>query len=552
MTKKKNKNEQLAHQPITDISSLQVADEIIQKIEIEKSLILKNALNSSNVDSIFKAQNYIKKNSKLNSFEQSKTMIIDPMTLQTGMGYQDKPLRISLALLRKMGYIPLIKAVVETRISQICNFCQPQQDKYSAGFVIRPKKKVFGGDGELKITKEQEKRIDELTEFILNCGTNEIDRYRHDSFYDFVIKLVRDSLVLDQGCIEFTGTYGGDLHSFKVVDGATIRIADTYFKQLEDEYRQSNKDKLVDGYLPFYVQIYQNRIVNEYYPWDMLFGVRNPQTDIYANGYGRSELEDLMMLVTNILNADQYNANYFKIGSNPKGIIRVSGDINQTRLEEFRQEWQSTVAGVRNAHKTPIVQADKMDFVNTQTSNKDMEYSKYYEFLIKIICACYKIDPTEINFQSGGAGQKALFEGSNEARIKHSKDKGLKPLMRFVQTCTNKIIDKVDDNYEIYFVGLDQEDKQQEVDDLIKKVQNVMTVNEVRRKLGLKDLSKEEGGEEILNPMLMQKKAQAEMLAQQGGQQSNQYMDENYSEEQEEENPFQKSLESEIEKILCN
>jgi len=552
MTKKKNKNEQLAHQPITDISSLQVADEIIQKIEIEKSLILKNALNSSNVDSIFKAQNYIKKNSKLNSFEQSKTMIIDPMTLQTGMGYQDKPLRISLALLRKMGYIPLIKAVVETRISQICNFCQPQQDKYSAGFVIRPKKKVFGGDGELKITKEQEKRIDELTEFILNCGTNEIDRYRHDSFYDFVIKLVRDSLVLDQGCIEFTGTYGGDLHSFKVVDGATIRIADTYFKQLEDEYRQSNKDKLVDGYLPFYVQIYQNRIVNEYYPWDMLFGVRNPQTDIYANGYGRSELEDLMMLVTNILNADQYNANYFKIGSNPKGIIRVSGDINQTRLEEFRQEWQSTVAGVRNAHKTPIVQADKMDFVNTQTSNKDMEYSKYYEFLIKIICACYKIDPTEINFQSGGAGQKALFEGSNEARIKHSKDKGLKPLMRFVQTCTNKIIDKVDDNYEIYFVGLDQEDKQQEVDDLIKKVQNVMTVNEVRRKLGLKDLSKEEGGEEILNPMLMQKKAQAEMLAQQGGQQSNQYMDEEYSEEQEEENPFQKSLESEIEKILCN
>lgn len=553
MAKKAIKNEQPQKQQVSNIQSLQVADEIIQKIEIEKSLILQSALRGSNVDDIYKAQTYLQKFSKTTTISQNKTMVIDPMTIQTGLGYQEKPLRFSLAMLRNMGKVPLIKAIIETRISQVCNFCQPQQDKYSTGFLIRPKKKVMGGDGEIKLNKDQEKRINTLTEFILNCGTDEVDKYRHDSFCDFITKWVRDSLTLDQGCIEFINTQGGDLNAFNAVDGATIRIADTYFKQLDDEYKDNNKDKYVNGYLPFYVQIYMNNIVNEYFPWELAMCVRNPQTDIYANGYGRSELEDLMQLVTNILNADQYNANYFKVGSNPKGILRVTGNVNQTRLEEFRMQWQSQMAGVRNAHKLPIIEAEKMDFINTQTSNKDMEYSRYYEFLIKIACACYKIDPAEINFPLGGSSeQKAMFDTSNEARIKHSRDKGLKPLLRFAQVHINKIINRLDENYEFSFVGLEQEDKQQEVEDIIKKVQNLITVNEGRRKLGLSDLKPEDGGDDILNPMIMQKKQQAEMLKQQGGQQSNQYMDSEYGPEQEEENPFQKALQVDLEKILCD
>lgn len=527
-------------------------EETQQKSLIERNLLIQKALSSSNVDEIFKAQRYIAKLSGQN-VEQSKTMLLDPMAINLGLGYQDKPLNVSLSMLRNMGKVPVIKAIIGTRIDQVCNFIQPQQDKYSTGFIIKPKKAIRTGEGELKISKEEQTIIDRITEFVLNCGDpNSVDKYRHESFETFTRKFIKDSLELDQACSEQVNTVGGDLFSCQVVDGATIRIADTYFLQLDEEYKRKRSSDLVDGYLPFYVQIYMNRIHNEYFPWELSMGVRNPESNIYSNGYGRSELEDLVQTVTNILNADSYNANYFKVGSNPKGILRVTGNVNQSRLEDFRNQWQSQMAGVRNAHKLPIIEAEKMDFINTQSSNKDMEYSRYYEFLIKIGCAVYKIDPAEINFPlSGGSEQKAMFEGNNEARLKHSRDKGLKPLLRFYQAYIQKnIIERLNPDYEFQFKGLEIEDQKEELSDDVQKIQNFMTVNEIRRKHGLKDIKPEQGGDSILNPMLMSMIQQQQMMQQQGGDQSNQYVDEEYSRQDEEENPFTKALAKDIEKIF--
>ncbi len=558
---KKSKN--IDNQQFDIVHTLASADELIQKINIEKSLTIQKALHSDNVDAIYKANNYLQKFQKSSAGISNNTMLIDPMSINTGLGYQDKPLRVSLQMLRNMGKIPVIKSVISTRIDQVCNFSQPQENKYSTGFVIRPKKKVMGGDGEIKLTKEQEIRIEELTEFILNCGSNEVDPYRHDTFENFLKKFIKDSLELDQACPQFTETRGGDLYSYQAIDGATIRISDTFFKQIDEDYKAKHKDEYVNGYLPYYVQIYMNRIINEYYPWELAMCVRNPSTDIYSNGYGRSELEDLMQIVTNILNADQYNANYFKVGSNPKGILRVTGNVNQSRIQEFSNQWQSQMAGVRNAHKMPIIEADKMDWISTQSSNKDMEYSKYYEFLIKIACACYRIDPSEINFPlPGGSEQKPMFDGNNAARLKNSKDKGLNPLLRFTQSKLNKhVLSRLDPDYEFLFVGLEAEDKDKDLQDLVSSVQNFMTVNEARRKRGLKDISDEEGGNTILNPILMQQKLQKQQMDMQqkmGQEQQKQvatpgngYDDEEYGQNQQDENPFTKALKNDIEKILC-
>lgn len=559
VTKKKELKKSNAEFDITN--SLLMADQLTEKIAIEKNLIIKKALESNDIDAIFKAQAYLKKGNQVNK-DSPQSLLIDPMSLN-GLGYQDKPLRMSLIMMRNMGKIPVIRAITGTRIDQVCNFSQPQKDKYSTGFIIRPKKQIRHGEKEEKLTKAQEKRIEFLTEFILNCGGEDIDHYRHDSFENFLKKYAKDSLELDQAPIQMINTLGGDLYSFQAIDGATVRIADTYFKQVEEDYKKAHADEYVNGYLPYYVQVYMNRIINYYFPWEMDLGIRNPQTDIYSNGYGRSEMEDLITTITNILNADQYNANYFKVGSNPKGILRVTGNVNQTRLEEFRLHWQSQMAGVRNAHKLPIIEADKMDFINTQGSNKDMEYSKYYEFLIKIACAVFKMDPAEINFNiPGSSEQKPIFEGSSEAKLTHSKDKGLKPFLRFIQHKVQRLIDRVDDEYEFLFVGLEQQDEQQELQDNISKIQNFMQLNEVRRKYGLPDLSEEEGGNMILNPQLMSMQIQAKMMKQQQQQGSemqeqpnvpgSKYEDENYGKSQEEENPFiNKALVEDIERILC-
>lgn len=513
------------------IDDLKEREEILN---IEKSLILKNAYETKDALAIQKAQQYVNQIESKGDFKP-KSLILNPQQFTSG-GFLEKNYRVSYDVLRNMARIPIIKAVIETRKEQIMSFCEPQRNKYSTGFVIKPK----SYDESKDLTKEQQKRIDELTEFMLNCGENK-NSFHGDNFNSFIRKFLDDSLILDQGTWEnIYGRNGKDLVEFIATDGASYRIADSY----NDEKDSGEKKK--NGYLPYYVQVYNGNIFEEFYPWELTFAIRNPQTSIFSNGYGKSELEDLIETATSIINADMYNSNYFKVGSNPKGILRVTGNINTSRLEEFRNHWQSQMSGVRNAHKLPIIEAEKMDFINTQSSNKDMEYGMYQEYLIKLVCGSYKIDPSEIGFNMGNSnGQAPMFEGNNEARIKYSRDKGLKPLLKFLQRYLNKHLLSIKDaNYVIEFVGLDSETPEQELDRKTKEVQSIKTLNEVRAENGLEPL---EWGDNLLNPVALQ----LQQVQSMGNQESNQFMDQEESEnEPKEENPFLKSMINETEKFF--
>ena len=456
----------------------------VQKAEIEKSLILKQALSSSDPNAILKAQQYLTSIQSRDRSNDSKSLILDPQSL-SGTGYKTKPIQLSYQILRNMARVPIIKAIIETRKEQVLDFTLPQKDKYSTGFIIRPKQ-VLPSDKQTKVSSKQQKEIEYLTEFILNCG-DPGNEWSRDNFQSFTRKFIHDSLVLDQGTFEVVYNRRGIPTEFFATDGTTYRIAETFNEEENEKY----KDKLQNDYLPHYVQVYQERIIAEFYPWELCFAIRNPQSDIHVNAYGRSELEDMIDTVTAMLNTDQYNANYFRVGANPKGILKVTGNINANRIEEFKTHWQAQMVGVRGAHKLPIIEADKMDFISTQASNKDMEYGRYQEYLIKVGCAMYKIDPSEIGFpMSGSSEAKPMFEGNNEARLKYSRDKGLKPLLTSFQAWVNKYVlgPKSNDQYELIFVGLDAESPQQELDNNIKAVQNWKTVNEIRRSEGLKDV----------------------------------------------------------------
>lgn len=504
-------------------------DEQSAKYEIERALILKKALSGNDINAIYKAQTYLQKinnqsSSKLKEEQKEKSFLIDPVSPSTGMGYFERYHNLSFPVLRNMSRVWLLKAIIGTRVEQVVDFTRPQENKYATGFVIKPKKKSYASGKEEKVTKQQEKDIDKWTEFVLNCGDPKRE-WHGDSFESLIRKFLPDCLALDQGTFEVIRSFKDSVHEIIATDGGTYRIA----TQWDEQYRNLKPQDI-----PQYVQIYQSRVMAEFKKQELCFAVRNPQTSINSYGYGRSELEDMMLTITSILNTDTYNANYFKVGSNPKGLLRVSGNFNPARLEEFKQRWQSQVAGVDNSHKLPVIEADKMDFINTQASNKDMEYAKYYEFLIKIGCAQYKIDPSEIGFPLSGSENSApMFEGSNEQRLKHSKDKGLKPLVKFVEEKINKYFlgPACNDEYVLHFVGLEDATETEVVESNIKKVTNYVTLNEIRRQEGLEDI---EGGDIVLNPVFLQ----AMQMAQMGGEESNQVVEE----QEEEENPFLASM----------
>lgn len=521
----------------TKIDSVDLA---LAKLSIKKDILIKKAMNSTSPSDILRAQK------SLSGIEErqditKKSYIIDPLDFDSSFGYKDKPFMMSYHMLRNMAKTPVINAIIKTRKNQIADFAEPQADKYSTGFVV--KKKARLGEKLDKPTPEELKEVEYITEFLLNCGAG--NSWDNDDFETFIRKIAEDSLTLDQMTFEVVRDKSGKPFEFFATDAATFRIADSF---VDDEYK-TNQRRQVKGYYPNYVQVLNDEIKAEFYPWELCFGVRNPSTSVHNVGYGISELEELITTVTSMLWAEEYNRKFFSQGSAPKGLLRVKGQVNEKELSAFRQQWNGMITGVANAWKTPIIDAD-IDWIDLQKNNRDMEYNSWMEFLIKISCAVYSIDPNEIGFAiNNTTGSQPTFETNNEGRVKHSKDKGLYPMLKFIQRNINKyIVSQINPDYEMLFVGLNGMTIQEELDIEIKKLTNFQTVNETRMKFDMEDI---EGGEAILNPTFTQAKAMAAQQSQnQQSQQANEYnpFTDDGEDEEDDENPFMKAFKNNIEK----
>ena len=130
----------------------------------------------------------------------------------------------------------------------------------------------------------------------------------------------------------------------------------------------------------------------------------------------------------------------------------------------------------------------------------------------KVTCALFRIDPAEINFDlRGGVGQQPVFMSTNEAQQKASKDRGLKPLLNFVEkTINNHVIWQLDPEFELEFRGLDAKTEEQAIELRLKQVAATHTLNEVR---AMDNLPPVKFGDNVLNPVYIGYKTQMEALA---------------------------------------
>lgn len=536
-------------------TELTTLDQQRRALELAEANLIERGMHSGNPEEIIKAMSTLQQRRKGVEGSDNKSYVFSPDQFLSSFGYKDKPLTISYDMLRRMARTPIIKAIISTRVEQIAAFAEPQADKYSTGFIIR-KKSRSGDPDDQKLSDQDRRMIDYLTDFVLHCG-DDANRWHGQSFDEFLRMFGRDSLEMDQATFEVVRNLKGEVVEFLATDAATFRYADSI-----DPLQVKAADKLIDGYPPYYVQLYQNAVEREYHPWELCFGIRNPTTDINKNRYGIAELEDLVQVVTGMLYGDTYNMKFFSQGSAPKGILRVASNIGEQKLNDFKRQWQTQIAGVSNAWKTPMMEADKMDWIDLQKTNRDMEFSKWQEYLIKLSCAAFKIDPSEVGFpMSGGADSKPMFEGNNESRLKYSKDKGLGAILKFIQSKINKyLISQMAPEFEFAFVGMDAGSASEDLDRDIKEVSNFITLNELRARRGLQPI---EGGDLVLNATFLQGKGQDAMAAQQAAQgnaDSNQAADsydadpmsQPFPDADKAENPFQKALTTFIEKELCD
>jgi hypothetical protein len=462
---------------------------------------------------------------------EAKSLLHDPFQLLETLKYKERPMMLTYEVLRAMSERnPIIASVINTRVNQVASFSTPPKTPYDIGFRIHMK------DDEVKPSPDDEKRIREIERMIENTGIMPLPMEERDNFDAFLRKSVRDTLTYDQMTFECINGRGGMPVAFIAIDAATIRLATTakYFKDIkhmkgfappptiETEMGSIQKYSLKPEDVR-YVQIIDGKVVTTYTEQELGFGIRNPRTSIKQNGYGVSELEILVNTVTAHLWAEEYNRRFFSQGSAPKGIIHFEGNISQEQLTGFRRQWHAQVMGVFNSWRTPIIAAPaKLQYTNLQMSNKQMEFSNWIDYLIKIICAVYLIDPSEIGFDlKGGATQGAapLFESHQEAKQKMSRDRGLRPLLKFIQTEINKniVFRLYDGRYEFEFLGLDAKTEEQLQEMHLKEVQNFKTVDEIRAEYDLPPLGHDRGGDVIMNASYLNYLNQLQMQKMQSG-----------------------------------
>lgn len=522
--------------------SFELIDDEIKHLEVQKAVLLDEGLNSNDPDKLIKASTYLKSidKDKKKQNGELKTYIYSPEEeFFTGLGFKGTTKSVTYDLLRKMGNTPVVNSVITTRIEQILNFSQFTLDDQKEGWTIRKKLGRFEKyEGAYENTDEDKRNIDYLSDFLQNGGEGK-KWDLEDDFEDYIRKGTKDTLELDQLCVEFERNKLDKLLGFLTVDSGTMRKLETLDPKNVDKYNYDLKY----GYKPIYTQVYNNRILTHwetkqpivYYPWELSFVIRNKTSNLRNNGYGRSELEILTEIITWMLWGMQYNGNFFKQGSNPKGFFSIEGNVNQNMLAEFRSAWRQTVMGVMNAHKVPVFEGNKIAWNDMHHNNKDMEFQNWNEFLILNTCSVYRIDPSELGFNFK-QGQQMFGQQGQKERIEHSMDKGLKPLLKMHQKHINKYIisELSNDRYEFVWTGIDLEDEEMR----IKNVNDALAAGITSFEKQFEAFEGEPYNEKkhtILNPVFQQVQ-QAKLY---GGQDMNQVVDQETGEpEAGAQNPF--------------
>lgn len=444
-------------------------DHEIQRLAVQKSLAIEKAYYSEDPNQIIKAQAYV---SKLNASNKKQPDIKSWLFMPeeygyTGSGYKEALKGVTFENLKSISKLFIIRLIHDTRIDQVKNYLHFSSDDQKEGFTIVRKRGIFDNDN-VEVNRNDKKKIAEIVKFLEEGGENsKWDNY--DDFQEFISKILRDSLTYDQCAFETVRARNGDLKKYIAVDASMIRHLDSQ----DPRYSEQFKGMEWNGFLPKYCMAWQSQILKNpvsgnsiiYYPWELGYGVRNKISDNRSNGYGVGELEIGIELVTWILWSFQYNANFFRQGSQPKGFINIKGEGggDNTVLNEFRNNWRQMMSGVGNSHKIPVFEGIDLEWTDLQMKNRDMEFNQWVEFLLVVFCSLYRIDPSELGFNFKQQTQMFGQQGQKE-RLDHSQKKGLKPLLVFLQKLINKyIVSELDENYEFKFTGVDIEDEESQV-----------------------------------------------------------------------------------------
>jgi len=417
-----------------------------------------------------------------------KAYVDDPYfdLIGSQVNYKFKLTRISNKTLKEVSVRDwLISAIIQCRVDTLLRFSRIEHRRHEMGF------RVVKKDNSAHYSPEEKEEIAAIEDFIYHCGRKEgtpADDKR--LFGEFLKCIGRDALTFGHVAIEKVKTRAGGLHRFRPLPAESIYLIN---KNLSKEQVSSNAMKNyqltrpksdndpkteqvvneVENDFIKYVQIsYDNRPLATFGDEDCIFKLFNPQNFADSMGYCYSPLELAIINITNHLNVENYNANFFTHGYAARGVLHLKGTVTQQQLANFRRTFYNSITGHQNAWRTPIVAGlDEVQWVPMSANAKEMEYLNYNNHLMRILCSQFQIDPVELGLDyliSATGRGSPMQQSNNEYKITYSRERGLVPLLMFVEDLINcDVLPAIDKSlagkYKFVFTGMTEETPQTEI-----------------------------------------------------------------------------------------
>lgn len=445
-----------------------------------------------------------------------KAYLTDPyLEVSSSHGtFRQKYTRLSNRLLKESCLRDsVMSAIIRLRRTQVERFCKIPNNRHDTGYAMVRR------DG-TELTIEDRREVAKILDFIYFCGSQErVPTEDKSTLATELGMCVEDALIFGHLTIEKIRDHlnPGKLHRFRHVPSESIfhRNKQMPQKQLQDGIDQLNAvtglvrvgSTAEDEEKIRYLQVIDAREVASFSDETMIFKLYQPPSFIDNNGYSMSLVERCILSITRHLQAENYNALFFTHGFAARGLLHLKGNVSQANLQAFRQQFNAQINGNNNSWRTPIIAGlDDVKYLPLAGSQRDMEYIQYTDHLIRTLCAQAQCDPTEIGFEylSKGTQQSTLNSPNNEWKLTASQERGLYPILRFVEDIVNhdllpEIDKEASKKYMFKFVGLEIESKQQEVARLQAEATVHASLNDILQQVNKPPLAKDLAADVPLN-----------------------------------------------------
>lgn len=278
--------------------------------------------------------------------------------------------------------------------------------------------------------------------------------------------MIEDLLVLDAICLYKQPTRGGDILYYMPVDAATIKLR-------VDEAGGTPMPPEVA-----YKQYIRGKLIAEFTADQMIYEMMNPRTD---TPYGLAPLESLIMVVTAALKSELYNLDFLTSGNIPEGLLSLPDGWSTKQIDEFMNYFDALVSG--NTAETAKMKPVPGGSTFTETKKRsDMAFKEFNDWLMRITCAMFDIQPQEIGFTD----QVNKANGSEQNDI--ATRRGILPLANLMMEIFNDII-QIDLGYptlKFQYVGLEDRDQLLEAQTQAARLgAGIITIDEARKEEGL-------------------------------------------------------------------